>query len=182
MFFVYSLNLQTLSVNLYSSHDSKDQAELDLHDTVINFIRIEEGDKKAQDPFRDDIPDSNIKEDGYFLRHSDTKNNVIDVFCKKTEIIPGNVWGVTVNTSINKVVTFSITEASINLPIVKPVTTSKKPILNNSKQSASYDNMIQELKEILSKRKLVESLPYKPVKPSNLKKFSLSYSDSENES
>jgi hypothetical protein len=148
MLFIYSLELETLTLKLHDfCNYHKDAAEF-LNNIAINFIKAECGDRKAENAFKDNVKDSEITEDGYFLRHSDNTTNQIDVFLRKTTITHG--WlGSSVSTKVTKVKYYSITEAALGLPIEKKTETAKKPSFETAKQAAVYDNLIAELKDKL---------------------------------
>jgi len=159
MFLVYSVEPETLIVKLYSElQNSLELAQVELHNTAVNFIKVESGDKKAQDPFRDGTPDSKITEDGYFLRHEVNKENKIEVYQRKTTITQGSIWGVTVSTKVKKVLIFGITECESNpqtqSPLFKPVGPVRPQPVPNTKQANNYNNLLTELKDTLLQRRL----------------------------
>ena len=158
MLFVYSLELETLTLKLHDfSSNHKEAADL-LNRIAINFIRTECGDRRAEEAFKDNVKDSDITEDGYFLRHSEETTNRIDVYHRKTFISTG-LW-TSVKYEIKKVKFYSITEASMNMPIEnsQPV---RKPVFDNEKLVSLNDNLMKELKEKL--------FPNTKVNPSNIK-------------
>lgn len=156
MLFIYSIELETLNLEL---HDCcmyhKDAADM-LRNIAVSFIRTECGDKRAKDAFKDNVTDPADIEDGYFLRRSDKTTNRIDVYLKKTLITPGWI-GNSVSTEINHVKFYSITEASLGMPIEKKME-MKKPEFHTERQAAGFDDLITELKKKLHERNSRENV------------------------
>lgn len=156
MFFVYSLNLENYNIRLYDFCRTKDGLADLLENAATNFILREEGERRSESPYRDDIEDKDINQDGYFLRHSKDKANQIDVYQRKTQIIPGTIWD-SYDVSCKKVMHFSVTEAALGLPIEctgKGVTTQT---FSTSKEALEQNDHIAALKErLVSRREVVD--------------------------
>ena len=138
-------------MKLYDFCRTKDGVN-DLLDTVAkNFIRHEEGERRAESPYRD-IPDDELTEEGYFLRHSDEKPDQIDVCVRKIQVAVGRVWN-SYDVSCEKVMHFAVTEASLGLPIE---CTGKGVILqtfSTAKESQQQGDHLSALKERLVKQR-----------------------------
>jgi hypothetical protein len=151
MFFIYSLSLKDFTVKLYDFCRTKDGVN-DLLDTVAkNFVRHEEGERRAESPYRE-IPDDEITEEGYFLRHSDEKPDQIDVYVRKIQVAVGRVWN-SYDVSCKKVMHFAVTEASLGLPIEctgKGVTVQT---FSTAKESQQQGDHLSALKERLVKQR-----------------------------
>jgi hypothetical protein len=144
MFFIYSINLNDLNIKLCECCQTMDGITNLLDVVATNFIRSEEGDRRAEKPFRDDTPDDLITGDGYFLRHSVKEDNRINVYIRKTTIIPGHLWN-SVNIECQPIMDFAITEASLN-PRSNYVGTTNGVFQNRAH--------LDELKKILEARKI----------------------------
>lgn len=156
MFFIYSLNIEDYNIQLYDFCRTKDGIT-ELLDTVArNFIRREEGERAAEAPYRDDITNDKLTDNGYFLRHSGEKPYQIDVYQRKTNVEVGRVWN-SYEITCKKVMHFSVTEASLGLPIEctgKGVTTKT---FNNAKESHEQADHINALKmRLVSQREKVD--------------------------
>jgi hypothetical protein len=165
MFYIYSLELTTLSVTLHDSTDyHKDASEL-LTDIAVSFIRSESGDKRAESAFKNNI--SEIDQDGYFLVRNDKTTDRIDVYQRRTVITAG-YWGSTVKYQTDKIRFYSITEAQlqniseISTPSpISQVSVSSSPVSRiqiqplkskhaNHEAIAFNDALMKELKEKLA--------------------------------
>ena len=150
MFFIYSLSLEDSVVKLYDFCRTKDGVT-DLLDTVArNFIRHEEGERRAESPYRDDTTD--VTDEGYFLRHSADKPDQIDVYLRKTTVEVGRVWN-SYDIHCVKIMLFSVTEAALGLPIEctgKGVTTQT---FNSSKDAQHQVDHLDALKERLKSQR-----------------------------
>ena len=152
MFFIYSLDIEKLTVKLYDFCRVK-EGITDLLDTVArNFITREEGERVAEDPYRDNLTDEQIVKDGYFLRHSDKGPYVIDVYLRSTNIIPGTMWN-SYEITCKKVMHFAVTEASMGLPIEYSGTTVKAPVFESSRSAQLQADHMEELKRRLASRR-----------------------------
>lgn len=154
MYLVYSLDLKTLNIKVYDFCNSKNTVNSLLRNCATNFILIEEGERKSEKAFKDDVSDDQITEDGYFLRSSKEKLNEINVFKRKTHMQNG--WtGKYATIHVDKVMVFGITETSLNLPIECSGRTTTKPTFDNEAQSVLYNKFITELSMNIQKRKLL---------------------------
>lgn len=106
MFFVYSLKYNTRDITLHDHCDNADTVQQMLDKTARNFIMYEQGGKKAENPYYDNVLDSDIKEDGYFLRNNE-HDNIINVYLRKTNINAGLI-GTYVTVTCDKVMHFGI--------------------------------------------------------------------------
>jgi len=113
MFFIYSINLDTLEIHLLDFCSSKEMAANYLEMAARRFIQREEGVRRAAEPFFDSTPDEKIMEDGYFLRHNTDKKR-IDVYKRKTLVSTGHIWN-SVNIKCKHIMYFSITETAFEL-------------------------------------------------------------------
>ena len=145
MFFIYSLQLDTLIVKLYDFCRTKDGVD-ELLDTVArNFIRRERGERHAESPYRDDLTDV-ITDEGYFLRHSADNLHQIDVYLRKTNVITGRVWN-SYDVSCKKVMQFAVSEAALGLPIEctgRGVTRQTFSSSKEAKQQSVHFNLLKE--------------------------------------
>nr|QBK87497.1 MAG: hypothetical protein LCMAC201_04070 [Marseillevirus LCMAC201] len=153
MFFIYSLNLENLAVKLYDFCRTKDGISNLLDTVATNFICHEEGERRAESPYRDDLTDEHITDEGYFLRHSSDAPNQIDVHFRKTIILPGRVWN-SYDLVCKKVMQFSVTEASLGLPVEctgKGVITQT---FSSAKEAQQQFDHLEELKLRLAPLKI----------------------------
>ena len=153
MFYIYSLELETLKLQLHGYTESKDSAEKILKNTSVEFVRSECGDKMAENAFNE----ISISQDGYFLKEN---NDKIDVFLRKTIITPGTIWGASVKYQTTKVKFYSIveyltnTDVNVNTVVEKPsVSVSKTP----EKVNLHHENLMLELKEKLTAIRLANT-------------------------
>lgn len=119
MFFIYSVNLNDLTVDI---HDySKDFLNVNdcLDRAAKSFIKREQGERAAIDPYRNDVPDAEITDDGYFLRKNNDNENQIDVFHRKTKVQNGYVYN-SYDVEINKVCQFGVSESNIDFSTCIP--------------------------------------------------------------
>lgn len=156
MFFIYSLDLKDNSVKLYDFCRTKEGVTDLLNTVATNFIARECGERAAENAFRDDIPNEEIEQDGYFLRHSAERPNQIDVYQRKTSVVKGYIMN-SFDVTCECVSLFSVTEASLGLPIEctgKGVTT---PTFNNAKEQHDQTDHIEALKQrLVAQREKVE--------------------------
>lgn len=156
MFFIYSLDLKDNSVKLYDFCHTKEGVTDLLNTVATNFIARECGERVAENAFRDDTPNEEIEQDGYFLRHSAEHPNQIDVYQRKTSVNAG-MFLTSVDVTCECVSLFSVTEASLGLPIEctgKGVTT---PTFNNAKEQHDQTDHIEALKQrLVAQREKVE--------------------------
>ena len=108
MFIIYSLALESLDISFHGYCETRSEIGELMDSVAKKFIRLEEGDKRATDPYKDDVEDKEITEDGYFLRHTDAKR--IDVFLRKTVVFTGRLVN-TCSIDVKKVMYFSVAEA-----------------------------------------------------------------------
>lgn len=157
MLFIYSINNKTYEVKLHDMCASEEKLSGLLETVAKNFITREEGERRAEAPFKDEIPDEQIVEDGYFLRHSSTKPNQIDVYLRKTNVNQGRVWN-SYEVTCEKVLHFSVTEAGLELPIEKSNKGVLSPKFSNSLEAEQQSAHIAELKaRLVSRRQKVDT-------------------------
>ena len=151
MFFIYSLQLHNSQVTLYDFCRTKDTT-LDLLTTVAtNFILKESGEKRAQSAFIDNVKESDIMEDGYYLRHSE-KSHEINVYQRKTVICPGRMWN-SYEVKFDHVMVFGVTEAALNMPIDFTGKGVTSPTFQSSLDCTNHTNHLSELKDRLKLQK-----------------------------
>lgn len=152
MFFIYSLDLKTLSIELHDCCNLETEVDTLLDTVVRNFIRVEEGEKKATNPFKDDVNDDAITEDGYFLRHSKDTPRQVYVHHRKSQVLPGRVWN-SFNVEYERKTVYGVTQLEMeSQPLVKNVIvkTPAQPL------DTKYSDHLAKLKErlILQKEKV----------------------------
>jgi hypothetical protein len=143
MFFIYSINFDNLAIKLYDFSKTKQGINDLIENVAKDFIRVEQGERAAENPFRDEVLDANITEDGYFLRHSSVSNE-IDVYQRKTIILQGHIWN-SYDIQIKKIMKFGFIEAALNLPIE---TTGKGIIKQEFKTSLDAQKQAEHLKQL----------------------------------
>lgn len=148
MFFIYSLDIEKLTVKLYDFCRTKGDIDGLLDTVARNFITREEGERVAENPYRDNMTNEQIVKDGYFLRHSNKEQYVIDVYLRSTNIVPGTMWN-SYEITCKKVMHFAVTEASMGLPIEYKENIVKKPVFENSHITQLQADHMEELKSRL---------------------------------
>lgn len=152
MFFVYSIELDTLKVQLYDCCNSKDVASNLLSTCATNFIRGEHGDRRAAKAFKDTVSNDELTEDGYFLRNSGTKIDQINVHLRKTHIYNG--WtGKGAIVDVKQTMIFGLTESAMGMPIEVSGRSATRPSFDNEAQSQAHTSFIGELTLVLKKRR-----------------------------
>lgn len=157
MYFIYSLDLETLTVKIHDSSNLKSTALDILNECAIHFIRTEHGEKRAEHAFKDQVKDTEIKEDGYFLRNSNESESIINVHKRTTNINAGTLW-TSVTVENKHVIQYGITQAGVNLPIESSTGTIKRPITKSKLQNNLHDQLITELKSALNKRIIIQPM------------------------
>lgn len=150
MFLIYSLEPETLDLTPYEiKRHRKDAIEV-LTTLATQFIRTEHGDKRAESPFKDTLKDSEIIEDGYFLRRESEFK--INVFKRITTISKGYLL-TGVYTDVKLVKFYAIKQADINIETSsEEVVMITKPHQLSEKQNTVFSDMLVQLKEKLQER------------------------------
>lgn len=177
MFFIYSLTLEDLSVKLHDFCRTKDTVTGMLDTVATAFIRREEGDRRAEKPYRTDIDAET--ETGYFLVRSDQKQDQIDVYLRKTELSVGRVWN-SYETSCQKVMHFAVTEASLGLPTECTGKGVTLPTFSTAMESQQHADHMDALKaRLVAQRQKVDAQIARRdgVAPETLLEFSDSEED-----
>lgn len=113
MFFIYSVDITNLSVNIHNYTKDSSKIEECLDHAAKNFIKHEQGERAAESPYRDNVSDTEITDDGYFLRKNIDHPNQIDVFHRKTKVQSGYVYN-SYDVEIKKVLHFGVSENNID--------------------------------------------------------------------
>lgn len=162
MFLIYSLNLETLDLKIYDTIPNIGAVPYLLKNIVLNFIRSEQGDRKAENAIKDDITDDKITEDGYFVRSSKEKNHQYDVYKRDTKFVAGRMWGYNISVTVKKVYKFGIVEASLDLPIESGSSWSPGGKSSGGEKVTQYDTQIRQdlmtelAQKLLERKPLVE--------------------------
>ena len=94
MLVVYSVDISTLKIDIHGIYPLNSLESKNPHEAVDSaarsFICRYQGEIRSKDPYRDDIPDNKIVDDGCFLRHSNDLPSRIDVYSRK--VVPGTMW------------------------------------------------------------------------------------------
>ena len=160
MFFIYSLDLTTLQVKLHDCCNFESSVDTLLDTVAKNFIRVEEGEKKAEYPYKDDEKDENVKEDGYFLRHCKENPQRIFVHRRQSRLLPGTLWN-SYEVKCEKVSLFGVTFSKG----VEPLPVAKQPSIKNTVATASPIGYLDQLKErlVLQKAKVESQMNIEPL-------------------
>ena len=142
MFFIYSLKLNDLVIQLYDFCQEKEAINGLLDSVAKKFILREEGERHAENPYHDT---GDVSEDGYFLKHS-SEAYKIDVFQRKVNVLAGKIWS-SVDVTCKKVMYFSVVDAPFELALLTPP--PKKFYIPNTTLT-----FISELKNVLNERNL----------------------------
>lgn len=154
MFFIYSIELETLKVKLYDFCKTKDAAKDLLRTCATNFVRVEHGDRRAAVAFKDMLLDEEVTEDGYFLRNSSTETDQINVYVRKTRMYNG--WtGTFANVDVHQTMIFGLTEAAMGMPIEATGRGVTRPTFANEAQSVAHSSLLSELTLAISKRRRI---------------------------
>ena len=146
MFYIYSINIDDLALQLYDFCHTEETIDTLLDRVAKKFILREAGERRAESPYCDDTPNVSITDDGYFLRHSD-KPQQIDVYHRKTSIHPGHVWN-SFDVSCKKVMYFAVVETPFELSI-------QYNVKNNDIPAKPIGTFVPELKTVLVNRRMI---------------------------
>lgn len=163
MFVIYSIDYSDYKLRVYNVVSTKEDANRELHDTMINFMEEEEGKKKAKihranvsENFNDLVPEIT---EGYFLNKSENSENVI-LYHRVRKASTGYIFD-SVETETSKVRFFGISMKDTAIETEPSSIINVKPVVYQSKVSnealSNYEKMLKEFREKIQKKKSYES-------------------------
>jgi hypothetical protein len=148
MFLIISILLDDNSIQIHDMCQYFSQVNDKLNNVAIEFIRHEEGDRRALNPFKNNIADQDIVENGYFLRNSKVAPHQIEVYYKKIIVEPGVLWGKNVKHNCQKIMFFTVSQ--VDSKILNPAlnlnnnnTSNNTNDVNTNNNSSSNYNRIE---------------------------------------
>lgn len=152
MYYVIKVDTENLNANIIGSCSFKNELERTINKLATEFIKEEEGTKKAKDSFVKNIEElkTDTCKDGYYLLKKD--DNVIEVYKKETVIVNGYIM-TSIDHKITHVYKFVCSEyidLTENVCTNNVISTEKS--IEQQENVGSYNNVLVELKRILAQR------------------------------